>query len=60
MLLQKPTRVMQESLSRLYEKASQPHVLKNDGDDFSLDMAHFDQDFRRRKQIVSHHGLLFV
>ncbi|CAG5134892.1 unnamed protein product [Candidula unifasciata] len=49
-LPKKPTRVMQECLSKLYEKASQPNVLKNDSDEVSLEMTHFDQDFRRKKK----------
>lgn len=56
---QKPARVMYESLTKLYEKCSQSNVLKNDdADEFSAAMAHFDQDFKRKKQIVSF-GLVF-
>ncbi|CAL1526082.1 unnamed protein product [Lymnaea stagnalis] len=50
LLPKKPTRVMQECLSRLYERASQPNVQKQASDEVSLEMTHFDLDFRRKKQ----------
>ncbi|BFY98657.1 hypothetical protein BsWGS_01697 [Bradybaena similaris] len=53
LLPKKPARVMYESLTKLYEKSSQSNALKNDdADEFSAAMAHFDQDFKRKKQIT--------
>ncbi|XP_059175124.1 C-myc promoter-binding protein-like isoform X1 [Physella acuta] len=49
-LPKKPSRVMLESLSKLYEEASQPSVHKHGNDEVSLEMTHFDLDFRRKKQ----------
>lgn len=50
LLPKKPARVMQESLSKLYDKVSQPNSKKHDSEEVSLESAHHDAEFRRKKQ----------
>ncbi|XP_012934851.1 DENN domain-containing protein 4B [Aplysia californica] len=52
LLPKKATRVLQESLSRLFAKASLLDVKPHDSDGVSLEMTHFDIDFRRKKQTM--------
>ncbi|KAK0048974.1 DENN domain-containing protein 4B [Biomphalaria pfeifferi] len=49
-LPKKPTRVLQESLLRLYDKVSSLNINKVTNDEVSLEMTHFDIDFRRKKR----------
>ncbi|RUS86371.1 hypothetical protein EGW08_005889 [Elysia chlorotica] len=53
LLPKKPARVMQESLSRLYDRVSLPSAKKHDSEEVSLESAHHDAEFRRKKQDVS-------
>ncbi|GFR95009.1 C-Myc promoter-binding protein-like [Elysia marginata] len=50
LLPKKPARVMQESLSKLYDKVSLPSAKKHDSEEVSLESAHHDAEFRRKKQ----------
>ena len=45
--------MMQESLSKLYDKVSLPSGKKHDSEEVSLESAHHDAEFRRKKQDVS-------
>ncbi|GFO50358.1 C-myc promoter-binding protein [Plakobranchus ocellatus] len=50
LLPKRPSRVMQESLSKLYDKVSQPTAQKRDSEEVSLENAHHDAEFRKKKQ----------
>lgn len=58
--LQRATRVMHESLLRLYDEATRYIAPTKGSEEVSLELTHFDVDFKRKKKTVRNFVTLFI